>query len=122
MMDFADLIPAGIIHRFLASDPKPLLDLLRSEKPLHPEIRHFLADYIEGRIKRKRGRRPPPPDVKIRRELAWFDYDDVKRKLQASGVTDAHRAATEKLANEYNLTPDQVDKRIYPRRRHRKKQ
>jgi hypothetical protein len=37
-------------------DKQPLLNLLRSDYPLSREEKEYLADFIEGKLKRRRGR------------------------------------------------------------------
>lgn len=36
----------------------PLIAYIGSDKPLRPRDREYLADYLEGKVKRKRGRPP----------------------------------------------------------------
>jgi hypothetical protein len=61
-----------------------LLAYLRSNKPLTAEDRTYLADYLEGKLKRKRGRPPGGKAALNLRNVAvlvnWY-----KARLRASG-------------------------------------
>jgi hypothetical protein len=56
-MDLCELEFAGTLWELIHKGQKaPLTAYLRSNKPLRPRDREHLADYLEGRVKRKRGR------------------------------------------------------------------
>jgi hypothetical protein len=61
-----------------------LLAYLRSNKPLTARDRAYLADYLEGKFKRKKGR-PPGGDAarNLRNVAALVDY--IKAMLRESG-------------------------------------
>ena len=57
-------------------DKQQLLDMLRSDFPLSADDKKYLADFIEGKLKRPRGR---PPLVRATDELRNPDLAAVKR-------------------------------------------
>ena len=61
-----------------------LLAYLRSNKPLTAQDRAYLADYLEGKFKRKKGR-PPGGEaaLNVRNVAVLVDY--IKAKLREDG-------------------------------------
>jgi len=56
-MDLSELEFEGTLWEFIYKGRKePLIAFLRSDKPLRPSDRAHLADCLEGKVKRKRGR------------------------------------------------------------------
>jgi hypothetical protein len=56
-MDLSELEFAGTIWELINRGRiAPLIAYIRSDKALRPEDRGDLADYLEGKLKRKRGR------------------------------------------------------------------
>jgi hypothetical protein len=49
---------AYVIRAAKEGDLKPLIKILRTETRVQIEVRQFLADYLEGKFRRKRGRQP----------------------------------------------------------------
>jgi hypothetical protein len=57
VMDLSELEFAGTIWELInRGRVAPLIAYIRSDKALRPEDRGYLADYLEGKLKRKRGR------------------------------------------------------------------
>ncbi|SOD40565.1 hypothetical protein SAMN06298226_0838 [Nitrosovibrio sp. Nv4] len=55
-LNFDELIRNSAVTSYLnEGNAEPLAQLLRSEKRLTPELRIFVADIIEGKIKKKVG-------------------------------------------------------------------
>jgi hypothetical protein len=56
-MDLSKLEFVGALWEWIHKGRKaPLIAYIRSDKPLHPRDREYLADYLDGKVKRKRGR------------------------------------------------------------------
>jgi len=56
-MDLSELEFAGTIWELInRGRDAPLIAYIRSDKVLRPQDRGYLADYLEGKLKRKRGR------------------------------------------------------------------
>jgi hypothetical protein len=56
-MDLSELEFDGTLWELNHKGRKaPLIAYLRSDKPLRPRDRDYLAEYVEGKVKRKRGR------------------------------------------------------------------
>ena len=82
------------------NDNKPLLDLLRSDRPLSKRSRFFLADLIERyQFKKRRGRPPTPAydltDAEVRLEQA---VNDVHERRKGVPVEKAQAEAAERYA------------------------
>jgi hypothetical protein len=121
-----DLSPAGktaaAIEQYRAGNPEYLIGYLRSSEPLTPTVRVFVAEILEGKIKKKRGPRrgstlaalagPLMKQWQIKERYVFHMM--IADHLEPS---DAHRAAVAAVANELDVTESAVDKTIYPRMR-----
>jgi hypothetical protein len=76
-------------------DKRPLLDLLRSNYPLSAEDKKYLADFIDGKVKRPRGRRPwratdelrNPDSAAVRRAASFVRrFKEAARKEGRSSI------------------------------------
>lgn len=109
---------ARAIQGYLEAD-KFLIDYLRSGKPLTKELRNFIADILEGKIKKNRGRRTSALSVKVFEIVQKYQirnsYELHKLIADNLGEGDPHWAAVERTAKELNISPSHVDKTIYPR-------
>ena len=56
-MDLSELEFDGTLWEWIHKGrTAPLIAYVRSDKPLRPRDREYLADYLKGKVKRKRGR------------------------------------------------------------------
>lgn len=119
-----DLGPDGetatAIEQYRDGNPEYLIAYLRSNESLTPAIRDFLAQILEGKIKKKRGPRRGNTLTALAGSLMkqWRikeRYAIHKMIADFLEPTDAHRAAVAAVANELGVTESAVDKTIYPR-------
>lgn len=111
------------IEQYRNGHPDYLIRYLRSGEPLTPVIRDFLAQILEGKIKKKRGPRGPQPGYTLAalgertmREMRIKDCYAIHKMLaDLHEPADAHRAAVAAVANELGVAESTVDKTIYPR-------
>jgi hypothetical protein len=57
-------IERNVIERFRDGDLRPMAKLVRAREHLSAEVRNLVADYLDGKLKRPRGR--PPKKIKER--------------------------------------------------------
>jgi hypothetical protein len=99
MVDLAELEAMGAIWEAAKYGRKEqLLAYLRSNKPLTAKDRAYLADYLEGKYCRKKGRPPGGKDALNLRNVAVM-VDFYKTKLREAGK----RYRIHDLAVEYAL-------------------
>lgn len=95
-------------------DHTSLAALLRSSEPLSAETRGYLADLIECKIKRKRGRkRSRSYGDPVMRSVVRAHVDAVMNILKV-GEDEAIHRITE---SGRGLTADQIDHILYPRKK-----
>jgi hypothetical protein len=112
----------------LDKDYSPLIRLLRDNYPLSAEDKSSLADLLEGRIRRPRGRRvwratdelTHPDKAAVRhaaRLVEWIKNADKKEGNPAKGRHErAIRQALEYMAKKHFRTPKQERLENYLRR------
>ena len=84
-MDLAELEFDGTLWELIHNGRKaPLVAYVRSDKPLGPTDRQHLADLLEGKLKRKRGRPRGGVETQRIRFLAAF-VRDLKAELRQQG-------------------------------------
>jgi hypothetical protein len=73
-MDLIEFSASGDIEAALDGDFAPLIERLRGDEPIRRPEREFLADYLAGNIKRKRGKKPiiSQLDVEIFIAYEWL--------------------------------------------------
>jgi hypothetical protein len=127
VVDLAELEVAGAIWEAAKYDRKDkLLAYLRSNRPLTAIDRQYLADYLEGKLKRKKGRpRGGRAALNVRNVAVLVDY--CKAKLRETGKrSQVHKMAVD-LALEFHVAhghqaPARETLENYLRRsKHRKK-
>lgn len=70
-MDLSELEFVSALWEWIHERRKaPLIAYIRSDKPLRPRDREYLADYLDGKVKRKRGRPPGGTESRQIRFLA----------------------------------------------------
>jgi hypothetical protein len=91
---------------------KALRELILEGEPIPPDLRSQVADIIDGRFKRKRGR-PPGRTVATTAcaLLVWLEYD---RLLSMHCTTED---ALQSTAYKLGMSRDQVSRIIFPRSR-----
>jgi len=107
---------------YLDGNPRPLIDLLRSGKPIDQHTREFLANVLEGKITKRRGPKAQTPSMREickQSQIKEFWYPLCFELAKQEGETDAHRAACERVGSITKRSADQIDKIIYPRHKHR---
>ena len=99
-------------------DIKELALALRGGRPPPSVIRIYLADLLEGKRKRKRGRKRADPSKGFLKKRSLADrVFRWKRVLENRyGKTNAYRVALEKVSVERNLSENTLDKYCYPRK------
>lgn len=114
------------VEQYRAGNTDYLIRYLRSGEPLTAEIRDFLAQILEGGIKKKRGPKNQPRPGNTIADVApqiLLEFKIKERyafqKLVADILepSDAHLAAVAAVAKELDVTESAVDKTIYPRMR-----
>jgi hypothetical protein len=125
-LNFDELIRNSAMSRYRDGNAEPLINLLRSDRKLTPELRSFVADILEGKIKKRRGRRRGLGFEKAGvRVLYKMELEITMLMLKAINSHepkrgfDAYREALEIVAERYKMTADQLDKIIYLRKRKR---
>jgi hypothetical protein len=98
-----------------AGRPQRLAALLRKGHPIDL-CRRFLADAIEGKVKRKRGRKPslfagPEASGAFRIVLA-----EMTSEFQRRNHPRPAEAAKDWMLTAYGLTDDALDKVLFPRK------
>jgi len=84
-MDLSKLEFAGTVWEFVNKGRKgPLIAYLRSDKPLGPSDREYLADLLQGKLKRRRGRPKGGLDTQNMRFLASL-VRHVKSEMRQRG-------------------------------------
>ena len=84
-MDLSELEFDGTLWEWIHEGRRaPLIAYVRSDKPLRPRDREHLADYLEGKVKRKRGRPPGGMESREIRFLAGA-VRAVKAELRERG-------------------------------------
>ena len=84
-MDLSELEFDGTLWEWIHKGHKaPLIAYVRSDKPLRPRDREYLADYLDGKVKRKRGRPLGGMESQQIRFLAGL-VRAVKAKLRERG-------------------------------------
>lgn len=123
-LNFDELIRNSAVTNYLSEgNAEPLIRLLRSETKLTPELRNFIADILEGKIKKRAGRKKGSGEKAYLRSIYKLELDQTMMVLRAVNSQkpqhgfDAYREALDILAERYGMTPDQLDKIIYPRKR-----
>jgi hypothetical protein len=125
-MDLAELEFDGTlweaIHRGRTSR---LIEYIRSDKPLRPRDRDHLADYLEGKLKRKKGRPPGGKNVLNLRNVAVL-VEFYKTKLRESGMRSGIHDLAVDSALEFHVArgqeaPDRQALENYLRRSKRRK-
>lgn len=103
---------------YLTGDRSMLAALLRGPAPLIREDRLLLAAIISGDWKRPKvpGRENRGKEY-WRDEIARYRVDAEKSAAIARCERDAYRAALERVAPDYGLSLDGLDKRLRPSRR-----
>jgi hypothetical protein len=102
-------------EKYLAGDSLALITLLRSGSPLSAEFCNFVAEIIEGKIKKKRG-------VKAHRSIGYslsllHAVKEKESQLKALGLLDPKGEALDFVVKKYNLpSVERLDKIIYPRK------
>jgi hypothetical protein len=84
MDDLADLEFPGLVVEAARGRKEPLIAYLRSHKPLRPVDHDFLADFIAGKMNRKRGRPKGGPNARNLRNVAVL-VELIKRELRKRG-------------------------------------
>lgn len=83
----------------------PLIAYLHSDKPLHPGDRKYLADYLEGKVKRPRGRPRGGSAAQQIRFLAGL-VRAVKAELREQGeFYRIHNKAVDRVLTAYPVGP-----------------
>ena len=103
MVDLAELEVVGAIWEAAKYDRKDrLLAYLRSDRPLTAIDRQYLADYLEGKLNRKKGRpRGGRSALNVRNVAVMVDH--YKAKLREAGKRyQIHEMAVD-LALEYHV-------------------
>ena len=84
-MDLSKLKFAGTVWEFINKGRmEPLIAYLRSDKPLEPSDREYLADLLQGKLKRPRGRPKGGLDAQNMRFLASL-VRHVKSEMRQRG-------------------------------------
>ena len=124
-MDLSELEFAGTLWELINKGRKAaLIVYLRSDKPLRPRDREYLADYLEGKVKRKRGRPRGGVESQKIRFLAG-QVRAVKARLREQGEPyRIHNKAVDLVLDVYSVAGEPpVDREKlenYLRRSHRK--
>jgi hypothetical protein len=85
VMDVAKLEFDGTIWEFINRGRiEPLIAYIRSDKPLLPSDREYLADLLQGKLKRRRGRPVGGVDAQKMRFLALL-VRHVKAEMRQRG-------------------------------------
>lgn len=115
-VDLSDPNLDAIWHA-LSGDHRKIVQLLRSERPLARDVRDYLANLIEGKIKRTRGRRmsafhaSPFMAERLRLDLA------LQLANQRRGARSPKTSAKEAVAQLYGISGEALDRLLYPRTR-----
>jgi hypothetical protein len=118
----------GIIEPAKRGDITNLLALLRSGKPIPSDAILLVAELLEAYVKEKRPRGRPKRES-ARKDLltqvgaykALELKESLMQKAPGKGKpTDSYREALEITSKEVRLSPDVIDKQIYPRGKKRK--
>ena len=91
----------------MIGDLAPLIRQLRSDRELDRPARDWLADYLEGKIKRPRGR-PPKADLNLRR----MQYARGV-KIVAEGLRWSVRRAVQQVAFMYGVKESTIRDAYY---------
>ena len=96
---------------------------LRGSQEIPHDVRCYIAGLLDGTIKRKRGRKAPSVERKLR---DWAVREEVRLWIEVSkrakrcGITTpggAYRTAIEKVSKETGIPEDTIDNIYYPRRK-----
>ena len=100
---------------------------LRGRQPIPHDVRCYIADLLERKIQRKRGRRVDRSDSKKLRDMAIFYYIDywieVCKRAQRREITTpggAYVTAREKVSKRTGIPESTLDKIYYPRQKPKK--
>jgi hypothetical protein len=99
------------IDAAVASNPAQLAQYLR-DHTLTDAQRHKLADFIEGKLNRKRGRPPKKLSHKgnMLLQVAAHEVEDLKIEWRKTGRRyGIHKPALEEVAAKWEITPDKLD-------------
>ncbi len=100
---------------------------LRGSQPVPHDVRCYIADLLEGKIKLKRGPKVDTSDQKRLRDFALrshiHHWIEVCERAQRRGITTpggAYRTARQKVSEQTGKPEDTLDKIYYPRRKPKK--
>lgn len=104
-------------------DRKLILELLRSNEPLPDEFRAFVADLLEGKVKRKVGNPKKRPFQQLYDDVLACDIKEDYEKLlceyqkevrnKCGTPTERAKAA---IAQKYNKSEEIISQIVYPRK------
>ncbi len=108
----------------------PLPDIaqaLRGSQPIPHDVRCYIADWLDRKLKRKRGRKPDKSlGRKTRNWRLIFEVNywiEVCKRAERRGIKmvgGVYWAAIEKVSKETDIPESTIDKIYYPRRGGRK--
>ncbi len=112
-MKLSDLVFQNAIDGAVSGKPERLAQYL-DDHELTAAQRQKLANFIRGKLKRKKGR-PSKSKLKIKQpnilmECAASDVEDLKIEWRKTGRRyRIHRPALEAVAARWDITPDRLD-------------
>jgi len=116
--------PENVTHKYRymnTGDKKPIIKLLRSNKPLSDEYRNFVADLLEGKVKRHVGRVKKSPWNKAKEQaFIQCEYEELLSFFQKKGKSingTPKEQAIELLAERYHKSESAISYIIYPRKK-----
>ena len=100
---------------------------LRGRQQIPHEVRCYIADFLEGKIQRKRGPKVDRSALKMLRDMAILYHMDywieVCERAQRCGITTpggAYVTAREKVSKQTGISEGTLDKIYYPRQKPKK--
>jgi hypothetical protein len=106
-------IERNVIERFRDGDLKPMAKLVRAREHLSAEVRNLVADHLDGKLKRPRGR--PPKKIKDRESPlteAARDFPALKYWLGIHFPNrrrgEIHDRAVEMAARQWDVAEDSL--------------
>ena len=102
-------------------DLAELAKTLRGKQPVPPQVRSYLGDLIEGKRKRKRGRKALAPSERAIKQIREFSLAERVRRWKRVFEKryckpNAYREALEKVEEETGISENTLDKYCYPRK------
>jgi hypothetical protein len=109
-MKMSDIVFLSAIDAAVAGEPERLAQYVREHHELTVAQSQKLADFIDGKLKRKKGRPSKIQRPNMLMQCAAWDVEELKAEWRKTGRRyRIHRPALEAVAARWEITPDKLE-------------